>query len=98
MKMYRVDVFKGIEVASGGHAFNAELLAKAILRNPTLRIAEAPFVARGRAEGHSKAFRPASVGRAVYEVFRGWREVATYRKEVVRSTDNPSSPSWRPPA
>lgn len=84
LKLYRVDVFRGIEVLSGGHAFNAELLAKAILRRPHLRIGEAPFVARGRALGSSKAIRPRSVGRAIYEVGMGWRSVARFRDEVVR--------------
>ncbi len=58
LKMYRVSAFRGIEVVSSGHAFNAELLAKAVLRNPALRIGELPFMARGRASGDTKAFRP----------------------------------------
>lgn len=83
MKMYRVAAFQGIEVRSGGHAFNAELLAKAVLRNPALRIGEVPFIARGRARGSSKAFRPGSVLRAVREVVVGARSVARYRREII---------------
>lgn len=88
LKLYRADVFKGIEVVSGGHAFNAELLAKAILRRPQLRIGEAPFYARGRAVGGSKAIRPASVARAVYEVGLGWRSVARFRHDIIRREDD----------
>jgi glycosyltransferase involved in cell wall biosynthesis len=85
MKLYRVDCFRGIEVVSSGHAFNAELLAKAVLRNPRLRIGQAPFLARGRARGASKAFRPLSVVRALRDVARGYRSVAAYRDHVIRS-------------
>jgi hypothetical protein len=83
MKLYRVSAFQGIDVEASGHAFNAELLAKAILRNPNLRIGEAPFLARGRATGHSKAIRPFSVLQALWEVFRGLSRVASYRREVI---------------
>jgi len=84
MKLYRVDCFRGIEVVSSGHAFNAELLAKAVLRNPRLRIGQAPFLARGRAQGSSKAFRPTSILRALRDVVRGYRSVARYREQVIR--------------
>ena len=84
--MYRVEAFKGIEVVSGGHAFVAELLAKAQLRRPDLRIGEVPFFARGRASGSSKAMRPSSIFRAVREVWLGARSVARYRDEVQRDT------------
>jgi glycosyltransferase involved in cell wall biosynthesis len=83
MKLYRLEAVRGIEVVSGGHAFNAELLAKATLRNPELRIGEAPFLARGRARGTSKALRPLSVVRAVGETLRGYRSVCRYRAEVI---------------
>jgi glycosyltransferase involved in cell wall biosynthesis len=86
LKMYRLDAFKGIEAVSSGHAFMAELLAKAQLRDPRLRITEVPFVARGRARGESKAIRPGSVLKAVREVFRGVRAVSRYRDQVVRGT------------
>ncbi len=85
LKLYRISAFKGLEVKASGHAFNAELLGKAILRNPSLRIGEAPYLARGRARGHSKAIRPGSVARAVYEVAQGYREVARFREEVIRA-------------
>lgn len=85
LKLYRVEAFRGIDVVSGGHAFNAELIAKAVLRNPNLRIGEAPFLARGRAVGSSKAFRPGSVMRAVSELVRGYRSVSEYRERVVRA-------------
>ena len=83
MKMYRVEVFQGLEIVSSGHAFMAEMLGKAQLRRPHLRIGEVPFAARGRARGQSKAFRPGSVLRAVYDVYRGARSVSEYRSRVV---------------
>jgi glycosyltransferase involved in cell wall biosynthesis len=43
MKLYKIGVFQGIEVEADGHAFNPELIAKAVLRDPDLRIGEAPF-------------------------------------------------------
>ena len=84
LKMYRVEVFRGIDVISSGHAFNAELLAKAILRNPLLRVGEVPFIARGRVAGSSKAFRPLSIWRAVRDVMKGYFSVAEYRREMIR--------------
>ena len=83
MKMYRARAFQGLEIRSGGHAFNAELLAKAILRDPELRIGEVPFLARGRSRGSSKAFRPGSVLRAVRDVVVGARSVARFRRAVI---------------
>ena len=83
MKMYRVGALSGLEVKSGGHAFNAELLSKAILRDPKLRIGEVPFVWRGRSAGHSKAFRPRSILLAMKEVWVGRREVDRYREQVL---------------
>lgn len=87
LKMYRIEVFRGIEVQSSGYAYTAELIAKAILRNPSLRIGEAPFVARGRAHGRSNAFRPGAISNAVYEVVRGQRLVAAYRDHVIGAPD-----------
>lgn len=84
MKLYRVEVFRGLEIVSGGHAFMAEMVAKAQLRRPDLRIGEAPFFARGRARGGSKAVRPHSVLRALRDVWRGYRSVARYREHVIR--------------
>jgi glycosyltransferase involved in cell wall biosynthesis len=84
LKLYRIEAFRGLGVVSGGHAFIAELLAKAQLRTPHLRIGEAPFVARGRARGSSKAIRPASVLQAVRDVMRSSRSVARYRRGIVR--------------
>lgn len=84
MKLFRAEIFQGLEVVSGGHAFIAELLAKAILRNPDIRVGQAPFKARGRAHGTSKAIRPRSVLRAIREVYAGRRSVAVYRERVIR--------------
>lgn len=84
MKMYRVGALAGLDVKSSGHAFNAELLAKAVLRNPKLRIGEVPFVWRGRSAGHSKAFRPRSIVKAMVEVYQGVREVDRYRQQVLQ--------------
>lgn len=89
MKMYRVEVFKGLEVVSSGHAFMAEAIAKAQLRWPQVRIGEAAFAARGRARGTSKAIRPVSVLRAVRDVARGARSVARYREQVVQGLGEP---------
>jgi len=87
MKMYRIEVMRGLEVNSSGYAFTAELIAKAMLRNPSLRIGEAPFVARGRANGRSNAFRPTAIAKAVYEVIRGQRSVAQYRKTIIEEAE-----------
>lgn len=84
-KVYRVEAFRGIQVESKGHAFVAELLAKAILRRRDLRIGEVPFIGRGRAGGESKAIRPRAVLQAVHEVWRGVRSVSDFRESVVRA-------------
>jgi glycosyltransferase involved in cell wall biosynthesis len=89
MKMYRAEVFKGLEVVSSGHAFMAEAIAKAQLRWPQVRIGEVAFAARGRARGASKAIRPGSVLRAVRDVARGARSVARYRERVVKGCAGP---------
>jgi glycosyltransferase involved in cell wall biosynthesis len=87
MKMYKVEVFKGIEVTSTGHAYNAELIAKAILRNPFLRITDVPFVLRGRRDGTSKAFRAGSVATAAKEFLRGRASVTSYRRNTLGIKD-----------
>lgn len=83
MKLYKVEAFKGIHTVSGGHAYVAELLAKAQLRCPELRITEAPFISRGRSVGNSHAIRPRSVLRAVHETYKGAKDVERYRQEMV---------------
>lgn len=83
MKMYRAWAFKDIPVESGGHAYVAEMLAKAILRTPRLRIGEAPFAAKGRATGSSKAIRPLSVLRAIRDAWVGKLSVNAYRKRAI---------------
>ena len=83
MKLYRVEAFKGIQTVSGGHAYVAELLAKAQLRCPELRITEAPFISRGRSIGNSHAIRPRAVLRAVLETYKGAKDVGRYREEMV---------------
>ena len=87
MKMYRVRAFKGIEVKCAGHAFNAELMAKALLRDPHLRVGEVPFYWRGRSAGSSKAIRPLSVLAAIRDVLSGLREVSRYRQRVLEDPD-----------
>ncbi len=84
IKIYRASVFKGINTVSSGHAANAELIAKAILRDPTLRVGEAPFLARGRAIGTSKAFRPTSIATAMRETLAGYRNVVKFRKDQIK--------------
>jgi glycosyltransferase involved in cell wall biosynthesis len=83
MKLYKVEAFKGIHTVSGGHAYVAELLAKAQLRSPELRITEAPFISRGRSVGNSHAIRPQSVLRAVHETYKGAKDVGKYREKMV---------------
>lgn len=83
MKLYRVEAFRGIQTVSGGHAYVAELLAKAQLRCPELRITEAAFISRGRSAGNSHAIKPRSVLRAMHETYKGARDVDRYRDEVV---------------
>ena len=83
MKLYRVEAFRGIQTVSGGHAYVAELLAKAQLRCPELRIAEAAYISRGRPAGNSHAIKPKSVLRAMHETYKGARDVDRYRDEVV---------------
>lgn len=86
MKLYRISVFENIEVVSTGHAFNAELLAKAILRHPGLRVGEAPFLARGRSLGQTKAFRLSSILRAIRDILAGYRSVTRYRDDIIRKS------------
>lgn len=84
LAMYRVEVFKDLDVVSTGHAYMAEAIAKAQLRWPQMRIGEVPFAARGRARGTSKAIRLVSVLQAVRDVARGARSVTRFRDQVVR--------------
>lgn len=84
LKMYRVEVFRGLPIVSSGHAFTAEMIAKAQLRRPQLRVGEVPFAARGRHAGASKAIRPRSILQALREVWVGARSVARYRDEMAR--------------
>lgn len=91
LKMYKVEAFRGIEVASSGHAYVGELLAKAVLRNPMLRVGEAPFAAKGRGAGSSKAVRPMSILQAFGDVLKGYRSVGRYRQRLLASrADDPS--------
>lgn len=83
LKMYRVEAFRGIEAESGGHAYFAELLAKAVLRNPMLRVGEVPFASKGRAAGASKAVKPGSILRAFRDVIKGYRSVSKYRQQLL---------------
>ncbi len=75
MKIYRVEALRGLDVQSGGHAYTAELIAKAQLRNPMLRIREAPFAMRGRSTGETKAFQPVAIRRAMREAWVGFQSV-----------------------
>lgn len=84
MKLYRIGAFQGIDVEANGHAFNPELLAKAVLRDPDLRIGEAPFMTKGRKHGSSRAFSVSSMVEAVEDVVRGYKSVADYRERVIQ--------------
>lgn len=88
LKLYRISTFRGLEVISGGHGYNAELLAKAQLRDPHMRVGEAPFLARGRATGWSKAFSVRNLARSVRELYSGYRSVIDYREKVIRRDDD----------
>lgn len=91
MKLYKVGAFRGLRVKSTGHAYIAELLAKAQLRRPELAISEAPYLARGRGIGHSHAIRPKSVLLALLETWRGSLDVAAFRDTVIREqTEKPN--------
>lgn len=94
MKMYRVSCFQGIETVSEGHAFNPELLAKAMLRNPNLRIGEAPFMIKGRGEGESKAFTPEAIGQALLDMYRGYHAVTEYRENRIDEFDEARLREW----
>lgn len=84
LKLYRVEAVRDIDVVSKGHAYFAELLAKAVLRDPSLRIVEAPYVSRGRKTGVSKAFSSREITRAMRELAAGKRSVDAYRHQLYR--------------
>jgi glycosyltransferase involved in cell wall biosynthesis len=88
LKLYRVEVFRGVQCVSTGHAYMAEVIAKAVLRWPLMRIGEAKFAARGRSSGRSKAIRPASILRALREAFLGWRSVAQMRRRLLSGEED----------
>jgi glycosyltransferase involved in cell wall biosynthesis len=89
MKMYRVETMMGIPVISSGFAYNAELIAKTVLRDPLLRVGEAPFAASGRSQGDSKAISATGMSRAVRELMAGYRSVTRYREQIIREADQP---------
>lgn len=82
LMLVKASFVQGIEVISSGHAFVPELVAKAMLRHPLARVGEAPFAARGRAGGKTKAFTPRSIARAAQEFAAGYRSVSAYRDQV----------------
>jgi glycosyltransferase involved in cell wall biosynthesis len=86
MKLYRVGCFQGIEVEANGHAFNPELLAKAVLRDPAIRIGEVPFMTKGRSHGNTKAFQVSSMVEAVRDVYAGYKSVIEYREQVIHAS------------
>ncbi|MGB5811139.1 MAG: glycosyltransferase [Polyangiales bacterium] len=83
MKLYRARAFQGIDVVAGGHAYVAELLAKAQLRRPELRVAEAPFISRGKLPGNQRDIGMGSILRALGETYRGAQDVSHYRDEML---------------
>jgi dolichol-phosphate mannosyltransferase len=83
MAIFRAGIFQNLKIESSGHAFGPEMVAKALLRNPLLRIGEAPFAARGRRVGGSKAFSLKGISTSVLDFARGYRSVSLYRDEVV---------------
>ncbi|HAA54117.1 MAG TPA: hypothetical protein DCE42_05145 [Myxococcales bacterium] len=87
MKMYKAKTFKGLQTESTGHAFFAELLAKAIIREPSLRIGEVPFWVRGRKYGKSTAIQPLAILKAVKDTLYGYISVAEYREQTFRGKE-----------
>ena len=79
MQLYRLEAFKGLDIVNQGHGFTAELLSKAILRDPQLKVGECPFYLRGRKAGESKAFRPSEVTRAIRDMVRAFQSVSEAR-------------------
>lgn len=87
MKLYKAEVFRGIDVAAGGHGHNAELLAKALLRNPFLRVTEVPFGLRGRRSGEGRSLNVRAVTNALGSFAVGRRAVSDYRRTVLGLRD-----------
>jgi len=83
-KMYKVETFKDLPSVSTGHAITVELIAKAVLRNPGLRIAEVPFVWRVRHARASHAFKPSAIVTAMQETLTVYRSVSEYRDQIYR--------------
>lgn len=86
LKLYRAKCFKGITTVSTSFAYTGELIAKAILKNPGIRIGEAAFVSQGRVKGKAKAIRPLSIIKSIVEVIKGYSSVSAYRK-IKKETD-----------
>jgi glycosyltransferase involved in cell wall biosynthesis len=85
MKLYRISAFQGLDIEATGHAFNPELIAKAMLRDPELSIGEAPFLTRGRKEGESNAFQLDAIFESALEFYRGFQSVRQYREKVINT-------------
>ena len=83
-KMYRIETFKDLNAVSTGHAITVELIAKAVLRNPALRIAEVPFVWRVRQARASHAFKSSEILKAARESLTVYRSVSEYRERIYR--------------
>lgn len=84
MQLYRLEAFEGLDIVNHGHGFTAELLSKAVLRNPQLEVGECPFHLRGRQAGESKAFRVPEMLRAVRDVARSFQSVSRAREQRFR--------------
>ena len=93
MKLYRVKSFKGIEVRGSGHAYMGELLAKAVLRDPRLRVGEAPFITKGRHAAGTKAYQPKSIAQAMQEVWVGVDSVSRWREEMIAARAEGRNPA-----
>lgn len=87
MKLYKAEVFRGIDVAASGHAHNAELIAKALLRNPFLRVTEVPFGLRGRRAGESRSLSLRTATQVLGGFAVGRRAVSEYRRTVLGLRD-----------
>ena len=62
---------------------------KAVLRDPDLRIGEAPFLTKGRKHGRTKAFTLGSVLEALMDVYNGHRSVQSYREKIIEQQREP---------
>jgi glycosyltransferase involved in cell wall biosynthesis len=87
MKLYRIEAFRGLDIVSTGRTWSSELLAKALLRNPHLRVGEVPFVLRTDSSSAEKALHPTAMVRAARDFAAGVSSVSRYRDRIITDDD-----------